>query len=386
MVSDRITLSDGKKYKYSLNRTNIDFIQSKEGIELRKGLDSFCKEIGVTNKSSITLLLRGVAAGNTYFEQNLSHGFAQTIRCDDRLRAETMSLLIEEQIPEIINITNQPKVTERINGPLKDAQKKWRQIKAELNGKDSDVALPILNDFMAECSNVIGSESLVSEIKEKMDSLSHADNNASQIDLEQIKSLERKWREVKATAKAKIRVKDYFGANEMLTAFLDECSKKVGTDELIEKINAEIANIQEQSSVVIQSSNNASKSRDLGAQHKISKVQSKVEKTDGLAKVKDIDSTDKGVEYIKQWKIKEARDWYRDKGDSTKSRILSEVIRSKKGVDLRKNTIDECRKNKNAEQIKRIISELSEFIGLCDKVGLPSVEYKKLISDYRKIK
>jgi hypothetical protein len=66
--------------------------------------------------------------------------------------------------------------------------------------------------------------------------------------------------------------------------------------------------------------------------------------------------------------------------------MLSEIIRSKKGVDLRKNTIDDCRKNKNAEQINRIINELSDFIDLCDKVGLPAADYKKLLSDYRKIK
>jgi hypothetical protein len=330
MVSDRITLSDGEKYKYSLNRTNIDFIQSKEGIELRKGLDSFCKEIGVTNKSNITLLLRGVAAGNTYFEQNLSHGFAQTIRCDDKLRAKTMNLLIEEQTPCAVTVNEPPQEPE----PIKEIQ---------------EVQPP-------------------------------------QVNIDQIKSLERKWREIKATAKGKVRAKNFSEANEVLTNFLNECSKIVGTSELIEKINVEIAAIPKHASAVSQAPNNTTKPRNAGAPQNIGKVQSNVVKTDRPAKVKEIGNTDDGLEYIKQWKVKEARDWYRDKGDNSKSRMLSEIIRSKKGIDLRKNTIDDCRKNKNAEQINRIINELSDFIDLCDKVGLPAADYKKLLSDYRKIK
>ena len=57
--------------------------------------------------------------------------------------------------------------------------------------------------------------------------------------------------------------------------------------------------------------------------------------------------------------------------------ILSDIIRSQKGVELRKAAIEEYRKSKNREQISRIIKEIEEYIDLCEKAGLNSSEYKK---------
>lgn len=67
------------------------------------------------------------------------------------------------------------------------------------------------------------------------------------------------------------------------------------------------------------------------------------------------------------------------------ARILSDIIRSQKGVELRKTSIDEYRKSKNREQISRIIKEIEEYIDLCEKAGINSSEYKKLLANYRKI-
>ena len=92
-----------------------------------------------------------------------------------------------------------------------------------------------------------------------------------------------------------------------------------------------------------------------------------------------------GDSLIAQGKLKEARDWYRSQNNNVMACILSDIIRSQKGVELRKAAIEEYRKSKNREQISRIIKEIEEYIDLCEKAGLNSSEYKKLLADYRKI-
>ena len=62
MVSEWLTLSSGGKYKYSLNRTSVDFIQTDESQSLKAGLDSFLRNADIVDRSNILLLLRGVAA------------------------------------------------------------------------------------------------------------------------------------------------------------------------------------------------------------------------------------------------------------------------------------------------------------------------------------
>lgn len=101
MVSEWLTLSSGGKYKYSLNRTSVDFIQTDESQSLKAGLDSFLRNADIVDRSNILLLLRGVAAGNAYFEQNLGHGFLKIVRSNDILRNKTMSLLIAEDVPPL---------------------------------------------------------------------------------------------------------------------------------------------------------------------------------------------------------------------------------------------------------------------------------------------
>ena len=92
-----------------------------------------------------------------------------------------------------------------------------------------------------------------------------------------------------------------------------------------------------------------------------------------------------GDSLIALGKLKEARDWYRSQNNNVMARILSDIIRSQKGVELRKATIEEYKKSRNREQIARIIKEIEEYIDLCEKAGINSSEYKKLLADYRKI-
>ena len=75
--------------------------------------------------------------------------------------------------------------------------------------------------------------------------------------------------------------------------------------------------------------------------------------TEKTQKQQKQEETDKGRELIAQNKLKEARDRYR---------------------------------NKNTEQIKRIIKELEEYLDLCTRLGIPAEEYRTLLLEYRKIK
>ena len=99
LVNDTILLSDGQKYHYSLNRNTIDYIQNSDGVSIKDTLEQFLKENGIINRSRVLLLLRGIVAGNSYFEQNLSSGFSKTIKTDKKLRDNTMNLIISEVVP-----------------------------------------------------------------------------------------------------------------------------------------------------------------------------------------------------------------------------------------------------------------------------------------------
>lgn len=61
---------------------------------------------------------------------------------------------------------------------------------------------------------------------------------------------------------------------------------------------------------------------------------------------------------IAQGKLKEARDWFRSQNNNTMARILSEIVRSTKGVEMRMASINGYRKSKNREQVSRIIKDI----------------------------
>jgi len=65
---------------------------------------------------------------------------------------------------------------------------------------------------------------------------------------------------------------------------------------------------------------------------------------------------------------------------------LTKIIRAQKGIEVRKFGIEDCRKTKEKDQISRIIKELQEYVELCEKAGINTSEYKKLIAEYKKIK
>lgn len=95
---------------------------------------------------------------------------------------------------------------------------------------------------------------------------------------------------------------------------------------------------------------------------------------------------DPAIELIRQGKLREARDYYRNHGLTTLAAILTDIYRDKRSIETRKKGLDQIRATHNTQQAKRIVDELQSYIDKCDKVGVPCEDIKKLLSEYRKVK
>ena len=387
LLNDRLTMSDGMSYHYSLTRSVIDYLQCEEGALIRSNLDRFLAESGIKDKKQVLLLLRGLTAGNVYFEQNLSPGFPFVLKTDKRLRSNTMNLLLAEPNPyhsvdpdAVSTHEHQAHTSEKIIPAtiiLKEKTKQWCQIKAEANDKlkegQGETAIQILKNFLSECESIVGTEEICSEVNDEIAKISVI--SVPVVDKAEIKRLERDWREVRASAKGKVRGGSYDEARVILNVFLQKVSHVNGTDTLQEDVRKELNAIPESSE----------KSAPSGFKHVRQRVTEpinpKVQKT---ASSQPRDDSE-GNALVKEGKLKEARDWYRSHNEMGKAGMLTDIIRSKKGIDLRKNSLEEYRKSKNKDQINRIIKEIEEFIGLCVKVSVPCDSYKKLLNDYKRI-
>lgn len=404
LVNDTILL-EGQLYHYSLNRNAIDCIQSSDGISVRDAMERFLSENGIKDRSRTLLLLRGFVAGNSYFEQNLSPGFSTTIRTDKRLRDNAMNLILSEAVqalePETITVEPLDKVnlTQEDNNQvkIKEISKKWRQVKAESKGKhrsgQTKVALQMLENFLSECQAISGVENVTAEISNEIAKYNISSEPVVNHDL--IKSFERQWREVKATSKGKIRSGNLSDARSILQTFLETVKKEPGTDGLVASIQMELSSI-----VAEEPKQSKSKHKD-GDIHPNGKyvwiasaangngdwrvIGGRIHNQSKQGKDNIVEQKNEGESLIAQGKLREARDWYRNQNNNTMARILTDIIRSKKGVELRKASIEEYRKSKNREQIARILVEIKDYIDLCAKAGIDSKDYKKLYFEYKKI-
>ena len=405
LVNDKILLSDGQQYHYSLNRNTIDYIQNSDGVSIKDTLEQFLKENGIANRSRVLLLLRGIVAGNSYFEQNLSPGFSKVIKTDKKLRDNTMNLIISEVTPalepeQIIvdpPVFINPQKDKDNQEKIRELSRKWRSIKAEANGKQrggqTEVAIQMLKDFLSECQAISGVDNVITEIYNEI-----AKYNITQVPVvnhDLIKSFERQWREVKATAKGKVRSGNLSDARSILQSFLNTLQKEPGTDRLISSVQNELSLIAADEPKLSKSKHKDGEIHPNGKWVWVASaakgngdwrvVGGKIHNQAKQDKESASEKKNEGDSLIAQGKLKEARDWYRGQNNNVMARILSEIIRSQKGVELRKASIEEYRKSKNREQIYRIIKEIEEYIDLCEKAGLNSSEYKKLLADYRKI-
>lgn len=373
LVKGEILLSNGYTYHYSLNRMTIDCIQSPEGKSIKESLEKFLADNGITDRAKTLMILRGVTANNSFFEQNLCPGFLKTIKADRKLRDDVMNLIISEVIPETppppapIDLPSPPNV-------LREIEERWKLIKAEANGKyrvgKHQEAVQMLQDFLSYCKTVSGIDEVIAEIKAEIAKIQNVDPVL-------IKSLERQWREIKASSKGKLRSGNTSEALSDIKKFRDKVQGVNGADKLIESIDRELFSIQ------------SDKSQHPATECNVGDVYvspKSAEKPQKVSKAQNAEEHTTGQELIKQGKLKEARDWYRSQGDSKMAETLTKIIRAQKGIEVRKFGIEDCRKTKEKDQISRIIKELQEYVELCEKAGINTSEYKKLIAEYKKIK
>ena len=372
LVKGEILLSNGYTYHYSLNRMTIDCIQSPEGKSIKESLEKFLADNGITDRAKALLILRGVTANNSFFEQNLCPGFPKTIKADKKLRDDVMNLIISEVIPEAptppapIDPPSPPNVLE--------IEKRWKRIRAEAKGKylvgKHQEAVQMLQNFLSDCQTVSGIDEVIAEIKAEIAEIQNVDPVL-------IKSLERQWREIKASSKGKLRSGNTSEALSDIKKFRDKVQGVNGADKLIESIDRELFSIQ------------SDKSQHPATECNVGDVYvspKSAEKPQKVSKTQNAEEHTTGQELIKQGKLKEARDWYRAHNDSNMAGVLTEIIRAQKGIELRKSGIEDCRKTRSKDQISRIIKEIQEYIELCEKAGINTAKYKKLLAEYNGIK
>lgn len=373
LVKGEILLSNGYTYHYSLNRMTIDCIQSPEGKSIKESLEKFLADNGITDCAKTLLILRGVTANNSFFEQNLCPGFPKTIKEDKKLRDDVMNLIISEVIPETppppapIDPPSPPNV-------LREIEERWKRIKAEANGKyrvgKHQEAVQMLQDFLSYCQTVSGIDEVIAEIKAEIAKIQNVDPVL-------IKSLERQWREIKASSKGKSRSGNTSEALSDIKKFRDKVQGVNGADKLIESIDRELFSIQ------------SDKSQHPKIKRKVENVYvptKNPEKAQRTSKHQKSEEHAAGQELINQGKLKEARDWYRAHNDSNMAGVLTDIIRAQKGIELRESGIEDCRKTRSKDQISRIIKEIQEYIELCEKAGINTAKYKKLLAEYKGIK
>ena len=312
LLNGTILLSDGHEYYYSLNRKSLDYIPCNGGVSMSEELDAFLCNHGITNRSRVVLFMRGLTAGNEYFEQNLNHGFSHMIKSGQKRRDDIMRLIIEEE-----NSTG-PVIVDPTPTPPPD------------NGSINPVPDPPIDP--------------------------------NPID---IKSYERKWRQIKAIAKGKIRQNNYKEALSLLEGFLSDIQERKEMDEMIASVNEMIKNIKEEYG---------------------QSICNPVHEHDEKVTVHEPKGKEDGKDLLRQGKLKDAREWYRENNDSKMSRLLTEIIRSQKGVEVRKRSIEEYKKKGDKAQIARIVKELEEHIQLCNEADLDCTEYKHILEEYKNIK
>lgn len=196
-----------------------------------------------------------------------------------------------------------------------------------------------------------------------------------ELDSTEKQQLNRKWREVRAKAKAKERAKETNEAIAMLHTFAKEIGDLKGLEDLKESIDREISKMVESYASSVTPPFPPRSAKPLRPEKKVKEAQTSPPPP----------IPNEGEELIRKNKLKEARVWYRNNRDNKMAGILNDIIRSKKSVDLRKDNLEEYRKSKDKGQISRIITEIQDFIDLCESAGVNSADYRKLLNEYRKI-
>lgn len=475
MVNGKVNLSDGMDYRYNLNRNTIDFIQSNNSVSVRDCLEKFLSANGIINKGKAVLILRGTAADNSYFDMNLSPGFSKTIKSNQRLRDNTLKLIISEETPQPTvsapKVTAPPVTAPPVTAPPVTAPPVTAppvtapQVSAppipnpvatpniSVNPRPAAVppiptpqpapttavppVIPIPSPaFSKPEPPVVPPAPAKQSVPPIITPASHAFTQAppveapalppvdapalppteaptpphieapalppieapapppieaptpppSQKKADEGRKMNIQWRKVKAEAKGKIRVGQTAKALKIVKDFEKECQGIPGIDSLLSDINDFIKNVPAPAPVAPVAPTGAPKP--ANPRRPSSPTPPPTNPTaSGRSKPAPppIPQTTVGEQLIKQGKLRDARDWYRNNNDAEKAAILSDIIRDSRGIKARSRELETCRQNGNKDRINRIITEIRSFINLCNEVGVDTTEYTHLLKEYKKL-
>lgn len=440
LVNDTVQLSDGG-YNYTLNRTSIDYFQSNEGNTLKATLDRFLRDNGIESRNRTMLLLRGIAAGNTYFENNLSQGFRTVIKTDKKLRENTLNYLIAEANPASASPSTTPSYSTA--SPATQSGGFGGGFGSGFSsGSGFDAGTGFDNGFGVREPKPRGESGQKIKEKEAPESAAKTMREPQQpeprvqkpqqpeprvqsairvqepqqpvspaADETTLKDLQRRWRELNATAQGKARAGRPMEAIMMLSPFLKEASKVHGADEIVAKVAAVIDFMHGKVKDSFKPTPRQEETDAAPAKRKGSKHQDGDLHPNGLyywdstvgngkgdwrviggrkQKMKakqeaEQKASSEGHRLIAEGKLKEARDWFRNEGDTTMTATLNAIIRAQRGLQTRKEGLDACRFFKNRAQINRIIEEIQSYLTLCNQAGVDAGEYRNLLIEYKKI-
>lgn len=414
----KVRLSDGE-YLYNLTRSSLAVSFDQDAL-IERTVDSFLKENGIKEKGQVLLLLRGNASENDYFNAILRRGFDFNLvkLCDKKFVDEINKRIIAyeaeptatshpqfkeslvETTPNVKDVILQQAKPEQVmptsvetlvtnvgdkpadgtptqpvspQPSAEDAKKlnrEWREcravVKALLNKGQLDDARAKVSALIEKCKDANLVE-LIAEL-DNFVATEFADQSQDGNTTTDLSKLKREWREVRASANAKKSAKRFAEARKELEQFLVVCKDACAT-ELEKDVVALLATIP---SVDPQGGSSQSVSR--------SKSRPVHDVVISASSVTELDKLLNERKYI------EARDLCRARNDAAKATTLTKIIKSQRSIEMRKNTLNECRKLKNKSQIERIIQEIDEYVALCELVGAPCSEEKKLRKDYKSIK
>lgn len=373
-----VILTDGYKYHYWVDYDEVVTVENSETQQLKRKFNAFLQECEIINKRNVILFLRGITAHNPYFETNLNTGFPTVVRTTGKIRetiikgilnGTTVPKMPAPEIEEIPVATPPPIVTptpvvtpppvkspepltpepSEPEKPSRNWKREWRELKAEAVGKDkigkSAEALNMVEKFKLECIMGKAPVDMISEVIKLLDEIGKRQPSRSP----KVKT---------AVQQPKMHTAQNPGAPRTPSVQSNPFKGAKGGMQPPPIPTGRTRGPKSSASTLT--------------------PPPLPPKTESVA--------DEGEKLIKENKLKEAREWYKGKGNDAKASKISAVIRQSKSVEQRKKTVDEYRKSRNLVQAVRIVNELKDYLSLCKEIGYEPEDIKALLKEYQKIK
>lgn len=341
LFQSEIRLYDGQYYHFTLCKNEIDGMHIKESELLRQKFDSLLHRHGLQECTDILLILRGVAAKNSYFKDNLGKKFSKIISVDESER---------KQIIKLINTRDKP--TSTISCPpnvppisvKRTVRLRLGEIKGMMRAGKYDEAQQIAIN-LKENLNSQGYNNWNSEIKSILDEIliekTRGANPPKPIDANKFA---RKIKEKIAEAKAKARL----GNKELAIEILDSQKKELHS--------IGVRDFDMQIDECIESINNGLTIKPSEPKPKLSE----------------------GQKMIIEGKFAEAKSFFAREENSAMVKVCNEFIKSKRIIDI----YSRAKGNAVASALK----DLSSVLELYKEYKLDTTTVVDLINKYKKSK